>query len=52
MGGEALPRLLAQIEQRESEMTGLARTLFAGWLERVVGLERPATPASRRQLAH
>jgi GMP synthase-like glutamine amidotransferase len=37
MGDGALPRLLAQIEEHEPEMTTLARTLFARWLERVVG---------------
>ena len=37
MGDEALPRLLAQIDAHEGDMTGLARTLFAGWLEHAVG---------------
>jgi len=36
MGDDALPRLLAEIEAREDEMTRLARTVFAAWLERVV----------------
>lgn len=36
MGGEALPRLLAQIEAHEREMVGFARALFAAWLEHVV----------------
>jgi len=37
MGDEALPRLLAQIDAHEGDMTGLARTLFAGWIEHAVG---------------
>jgi GMP synthase (glutamine-hydrolysing) len=40
-GDGALPRLIAEVRDREEEMTGLARGLFAAWLERVVGLERP-----------
>jgi GMP synthase (glutamine-hydrolysing) len=41
MGEHALPRLLAQIGQREDEMTTLARRLFAAWLEHVVAGARP-----------
>jgi GMP synthase-like glutamine amidotransferase len=37
MGEGALPRLLAEVEGQEREMTGLARTLFAGWIEHVIG---------------
>jgi GMP synthase-like glutamine amidotransferase len=37
LGGGALPRLLDQIEAHECEMVDLARALFAGWLEHVVG---------------
>lgn len=37
MGEGALPRLLGEIEAREHEMTTLARKLFAGWLDHVVG---------------
>jgi GMP synthase (glutamine-hydrolysing) len=40
-GDGALPRLIAEVREREEEMTSLARGLFAAWLERVVGLERP-----------
>jgi GMP synthase (glutamine-hydrolysing) len=47
MGVGALPRLLADIGEREAEMTGLARRLFAAWLERVVGLD----PAARAAVA-
>jgi len=36
MGEGALPRLLDAVKAREDEMTGLARTLFARWLEHVV----------------
>jgi GMP synthase (glutamine-hydrolysing) len=36
MGPGALPRLLDQIRAREEEMVGLARRLFAAWLDRVV----------------
>jgi len=43
MGADALPRLLAQIGAREDRMTGLARKLFAAWLERVVGYPAPAS---------
>jgi GMP synthase (glutamine-hydrolysing) len=41
MGEGALARLIADVREREREMTSLARRLFAAWLERVVGLERP-----------
>jgi GMP synthase-like glutamine amidotransferase len=41
MGAGALPRLLAQVSEHEVEMVGLARRLFAAWLEHVVGLARP-----------
>ncbi len=41
MGDGALPRLLDQVSEREGEMVGLARRLFAAWLEHVVGVERP-----------
>jgi GMP synthase-like glutamine amidotransferase len=37
LGEGALPRLLDEIRAREDEMTRLARTLFARWLEKVVG---------------
>ena len=40
-------RLLAEIAEREDEMTGLDRALFAAWLERVVGAERPAVTSRR-----
>ena len=42
MGAGALPRLVAEIRAREGEMVGLARGLFAAWLQRVVGLPAPA----------
>jgi GMP synthase-like glutamine amidotransferase len=42
LGRGALPRLVEQIAAHEREMTGLARRLFAGWLEHVVGASRPA----------
>jgi len=41
MGAGALPTLLAQVRDRESEMVALARGLFAGWLEHAVGLPVP-----------
>lgn len=44
MGDGALPRLLDQVKAHEAEMTELARTLFARWLEHVVG----ATAAAAR----
>jgi GMP synthase (glutamine-hydrolysing) len=37
MGEGALHRLLNQVAYAEAEMTGLARRLFAAWLEHVVG---------------
>jgi GMP synthase (glutamine-hydrolysing) len=46
MGAGALPRMIAEIQRREPEMTGLARTLFARWLEHVVGARRPAPATS------
>ena len=42
MGTGALSRLLAGISECEQEMTALARSLFAAWLARVVGLVAPA----------
>jgi GMP synthase (glutamine-hydrolysing) len=36
LGESALPNLLAEVEVHQREMTGLARRLFAGWLEHVV----------------
>ncbi len=41
MGAGALPRLLDEIAAHEREMTQLARTLFAAWLEYSVGLPKP-----------
>lgn len=38
MGPGAMPQLLDQIAAHEREMTGLARRLFAAWLEHAVGL--------------
>lgn len=38
LGPGALPDLLTQVEAHEAEMSALARRLFAGWLEHVVGL--------------
>ena len=37
LGEGALPRLLGEIDTHEHAMKRLARTLFANWLERVVG---------------
>jgi GMP synthase-like glutamine amidotransferase len=42
LGPGALPLLLEQIAAHEREMTALARRLFGGWLEHVVGASRPA----------
>jgi GMP synthase-like glutamine amidotransferase len=36
-GPGALPQLIEQIQAREQAMTGLARRLFAAWLDHVVG---------------
>jgi len=44
-GSVTLPRLLEQVAESEREMTSLARTAFAGWLEHVVGLP-PVTARS------
>ncbi len=41
LGTGALPRLIEEIAARAEEMTGLARSLFAAWLERVVGARPP-----------
>ncbi len=50
LGENALPRLIDQLKAQEMEMTGLARRLFAAWLEHVVGLSpapsRPPTTQS------
>jgi GMP synthase (glutamine-hydrolysing) len=40
LGPDGLPTLVEQVRRSESESIGLARLLFARWLERVVGLER------------
>jgi GMP synthase (glutamine-hydrolysing) len=40
LGDGALTRLLEQVDVHASEMVGLARALFAAWLEHVVGLRR------------
>jgi GMP synthase (glutamine-hydrolysing) len=45
-GRLALPHLLEQIAESEDHMTGLARDVFAGWLEHVVGLSSPLSRAS------
>jgi GMP synthase (glutamine-hydrolysing) len=42
LGTGALPRLVQEVRDREREMVGLARSLFAAWLQRVVGLQAPA----------
>jgi GMP synthase (glutamine-hydrolysing) len=46
LGPGALPRLVEQIAVHEHAMTGLARRLFAGWLEHVVGASTPAPTAA------
>ncbi len=46
MGAAALPRLLAEIERHEREMNGLARQLFARWLEHVVVGAQPSASIS------
>jgi hypothetical protein len=38
LGEGALPALLAEVKAHEREMTAVARRLFAGWLEHVVGV--------------
>lgn len=38
LGENALPTLIDQLQAQEMEMTGLARRLFAAWLEHIVGL--------------
>jgi GMP synthase-like glutamine amidotransferase len=38
-GPGALPQLLEQVDAHADEMTGLARRMFAAWLERVVELD-------------
>jgi GMP synthase-like glutamine amidotransferase len=47
LGDGALPRLVAEVRRHEDETTGLARRLFAAWLERVVGLALPLRRAQR-----
>lgn len=42
MGEGALARLLELVAEHEQPMTGMARLLFARWLEHVVGLRPPA----------
>ena len=41
LGAGALPRLVEEVRGREREMTALARSLFAAWLQHVVGLPAP-----------
>ena len=38
LGDDGLPTLVGEVRRHEAEMIGLARRLFAGWLEHVVGL--------------
>ncbi len=45
LGPGALPALLSDIAEREQDMTGLARRLFAAWLEHVVALTPASLPA-------
>jgi len=52
LGPDALPRLVDGVREHEAEMTGLARRLFAAWLEHVVGLTRPASASGDRPAAH
>jgi hypothetical protein len=40
-GPGALPRLLDAVVTHEHEIVGLARRLFAAWLDQVVRLEAP-----------
>jgi GMP synthase (glutamine-hydrolysing) len=42
LGERALPTLIAQVRRHEAQTTGLARRLFAAWLEHVVGLPAPS----------
>jgi GMP synthase (glutamine-hydrolysing) len=41
LGAGALPRLVEEVRGREREMTALARSLLAAWLQHVVGLRTP-----------
>ena len=47
LGEGALPRLIDQVRHHEAQATGLARRLFAAWLEHVAGLERAPAVAAR-----
>jgi GMP synthase (glutamine-hydrolysing) len=42
LGEDALPALIEQVRRHESATTGLARRLFAAWLEHIVALPIPA----------
>jgi GMP synthase (glutamine-hydrolysing) len=42
LGEHALPKLIEQVRRHEAETTGLARRLFAAWLEHVVRLPAPS----------
>jgi GMP synthase (glutamine-hydrolysing) len=44
LGEDGLPRLIEQLRRHETETVGLARRLFAGWLEHIVGLAPKAEP--------
>jgi GMP synthase (glutamine-hydrolysing) len=46
LGDNALPTLMEQVRRHEADTSGLARRLFARWLEAVVGLE-PVAAGSR-----
>jgi GMP synthase (glutamine-hydrolysing) len=46
LGPDGLPTLVDHVRRHESETVGLARRLFAAWLEHVVGL-RPPVRATR-----
>jgi GMP synthase (glutamine-hydrolysing) len=47
LGPGALPRLIAQVREHESQTTQQARQMFAAWLEHIVGLQPAAQPMPR-----
>jgi GMP synthase (glutamine-hydrolysing) len=48
LGDDGLPTLVGEVRRHEAEMIDLARRLFAGWLEHVVGLTpSPRAPSPR-----
>jgi GMP synthase-like glutamine amidotransferase len=50
LGPGALPRLIEDVRGQEAQTTAQARSMFAAWLEHVVGLQPSAAPAGAQPM--